>query len=169
MKILFPEYGSHAYLTRKRGASCIIICFFAGFGGSYFLENNFGLLTIAVLGIAGILLCLRGAGSALLGWRTVKGARGTRIKKNAPQITAGWDYRPRIAIRPYAAIDSTRAETSDVLSPDPFAINNNVWLNGDSIECAAHTFINLNPTVEDATTKAQLSGHECAVSGSGTV
>ena len=55
---LFPEYGSHAYLTKKRGASCItafiIICFFAGFGGSYFLENNFGLLTIAVLGIAGI-------------------------------------------------------------------------------------------------------------------
>ncbi len=28
--------------------------FFAGFGESYFLENNFGLLTIAVLGIAGI-------------------------------------------------------------------------------------------------------------------
>ena len=58
MKILFPKYGSDTLLARKRGASYItafiIICFFAGFGGSYFLENNFGLLTIAVLGIAGI-------------------------------------------------------------------------------------------------------------------
>jgi len=164
MKILFPEYGSHSYLSRKRDASCIIICFFAGFGGSYFLESNFGLLTIAVLGIAGVLLCLGGAGSALLGWRMVKGARGTRIKKNAPQITSEWNYRPRIAIRPYAAVHSAGAETADVLSSERFAINNNVWLKNDSLECAAHTFINLDPTVEDATTKAPLSGHECAVS-----
>jgi hypothetical protein len=95
---LFPKYGSNALLAKKRGASYIIsfisICFFAGFGGSYLLENNFGLLTIAVLGIAGILLCLGGAGSASFGWRKVEGARSTRIKKNAPQIKSGWDYRP---------------------------------------------------------------------------
>ena len=163
MKILFPEYGSHAYLTRKRGASCIIICFFAGFGGSYFLENNFGLLTIAVLGIAGILLCLGGPGSNLLGWRKVKGARSSRIKKNAPQITSGWDYRPRGAFRRFAAVHSAGAETADLLSPERFAINNNVWLNNDSLECAAYTFINLDPTVEDATTKAPLPDHERAV------
>jgi hypothetical protein len=168
LKILFPKYGSDALLTRKPGASgitaFIIICFFAGFGGSYFLENNFGLLTIAVLGIAGILLCLGGAVSALLNWNKVDAARGTGIRKNAPQITAGWNYRPREAFRRYAAANSAGAETADLLSPERFAINNNVWLNNDSLECAAYTFIDLGPTVEDATAKAPLSGHESAVS-----
>src|SRR5438093_3490972 len=167
MKILFPKYGSDAFLTRKPGASgitaFIIICFFAGFGASYFLENKFWLLTIAVLGIAGILLCLGGAGSALLGRRKVEGAHSTGIKKNAPQITSGWDYRPRGAFRRFAAVHSAGAETADVLSPEPFAINNNVWLNHDSLECLAHPFMNLDPTVEDATTKAPFPDDERAV------
>jgi uncharacterized membrane protein YeaQ/YmgE (transglycosylase-associated protein family) len=147
-------------LTKKRGASYIIsfiiICFFAGFGASYFLENNFGLLTTAVLGIAGILLCLGGAVSALLNWNKVDAARGTGIKKNALQITSGWNYRPREAFRRFAAVHSAGAETADVLSPQPFAMNNNVWFNDDSLECAARTFINLDPTVEDATTQARF-------------
>jgi len=98
-------------------------------GGSYFLENNFGLLTIAVLGIAGIFLGLGGAGSALLSWGKVEGARSMRRKKNALEIKPGWDYRPRNMIRPYAGANSARAQTSEVLSPESFAINNNVWLN----------------------------------------
>jgi hypothetical protein len=162
LKILFPKYGSNTLLARKRGASCItafiVICFFAGLGGSYFLENNFWLLTIAVLGIAGILLCLGGGGSALLGWRKVEGVRSTRIKKNAPQIKSGWDYRARKAIRPYAGANGAGAETSEVLSPERFDINNNVWLGKDSLERAAYTFMNHEPMVEDATTKAPLSG-----------
>jgi hypothetical protein len=133
-------------------------------GGSYFLENNFGLLTIAVLAIAGIFLCLGGAGSALLGWRKVEGARSMRIKKNAPQITSGWDYRPRKAIRPYPVVNSAGAETSAVLSSERFAINNNVWLNNGSLECAAYTFMNHGPMVEDATTKAPLSDNKSTVS-----
>jgi hypothetical protein len=168
LKILFLKYGSNALLAKKRGASYIIafivICFFAGLGGSYFLENNFWLLTIAVLGIVGILLCLGGGGSVLLGWRKVEGARSTRIKKNAPQIKSGWDYRPRKAIRSYAGANSAGAETSEVLSPERFAINNNVWLNNGSLECAAYTSMNLEPMVEDATTKPPLSDHESAVS-----
>jgi hypothetical protein len=134
--------------------------------GNYLLENSFELLMIAVLGIAGILRRLGGAERALLSSSTSERARGTQIKKNAPQITSEWDYRPRKAIRPYAAIESPRPETSDGLSPDPFAINknNNVWLNNDSLECTAHTFINLDPTVEVATTQAPLSGHAQAVS-----
>jgi hypothetical protein len=168
LKISFPKYGSNTLLAKKRGASYIIsfisICFFAGLVGSYLLENNFGLLTIAVLGIAGILLCLGGAGSALLGWRKVEGARSTRTKKNAPQIKSGWDYRARKAIRPYAVANSAGAATSEVLSPERFAINNNVWLSKDSLERADYTFMNLEPMVEDATAKAPLPDHESAVS-----
>jgi MFS family permease len=168
LKILFPKYGSNALLAKKRGASYIIsfisISFFAGLVGSYLLENNFWLLTIAVLGIAGILLCLGRGGGALLGWRKVEEARSTRIKKNAPQIKSRWDYRARKAIREYAGAASAGAEPSKVLSPERFAINSNVWSNNDSLECAAHTFMNLEPMVEDATTKPPLSDHESTVS-----
>jgi hypothetical protein len=168
LKILFPKYGSNALLAKKRSASSItafiVICFFAGLGGSYLLENNFWLLMIAVLGIAGILLCLGGRGSALLGWRKVEGARSTRVKKNAPQIKSGWDYRARNAIRPYAGANSAGAETSEVVSPERFAKNNNVWLNNDSLERADYTFMNHEPMVEDTTTKAPLSDHKSTVS-----
>ncbi len=144
--------------------SSTIIGFFAGLCGSYFLENNVWLLAIVLLGIAGILLCLGGAGSALLGWREAEETRSTRIRKYAPQITSGWDYRPRKAIRRYPTVASAGTETSEVLSPDPFAINNNVWLSNDSLEYAPHAFFNLDTTVEEATAKAPLSDHESAVS-----
>jgi hypothetical protein len=161
LKILFPKYGSDALLAKKRGVSSItafiVICFFAGLGGSYFLENNFWLLTVAVLGIAGILLCLGGAGNALLGWRKVEGARRTPIKKNTLQVKSEWDYRARNAIRPYAPANSARTETSEVPSPERFTRNNNVWLNNvnnGSLERADYTFMNLEPMAEEATAKA---------------
>ena len=140
----------------------MIIGLFAGLCGSYLLENNFWLLTIAVLGIAVILLCLGRAGIALLGWPKTERPRSTRIKKNAPQIKSGWDYRARKTIRPYAGGNSAGAEASEVRSSERFAINNNVRLNNHSRERAAHIFMNLDPTVEDATTKAPLSDHETA-------
>ena len=168
MKIFFPKNSSGAFLNRKRGARCVIsstiIDFFAGLCGSYLLENNFWLLAIALLGIASVLLSLGGAGSAVLGWREVEETRSTRIRKYAPQITSGWDYRPRKAIRRYPAVASAGTETSEVLSPEPFAINNNVWLSNDSREYAPHGFFNLDTTVEDSTAKAPLSDHESAVS-----
>ena len=168
MKIPVPNYSSGDLLTRKQGTSfiisSIIIGFFAGVGGSYFLENNFGLLTIAVLGIAGILLCHGGAGRPLLSWSKVERARSAPIGKNAPQTTSGWNYRPRKAIRRSAAVDTAGAETSEVLGPDPFAINNNGRFNDDSLQRTAHTFINLNPTIEAETTEAPLSCHACPVS-----
>jgi len=132
----------------------MIIGLFAGLCGSYFLENHFWWLTIAVLGVAGILLCLTGAGSALLGWPKVEGARSRRIKKNAPQTKSEWHYRARKAIRPYADANGAGAETSEVPSPERFAINNNVRLNKDSLERAAHTFMNLEPMIDEAPTKA---------------
>ena len=127
MKISFPS-SLDALLTKKQGAlyiiSSIIVGFLAGFGGSYLLANNSRSLTIIVLGLAGILLCLGGAVSALVTRSNFDEARRAPRKKNVPQITSAWDYRPRQAIRRYAATDIARAETSDALSPTPFAINN---------------------------------------------
>jgi len=129
LKISFPKYRSDASATRERLAlsiiSSLIIGLFAGLCGSYFLENNFWWLTIAVLGVAGILLCLTGAGRALLGRPKVEGARSRRIKKNAPEIKSGWDYRASKAIRPHGDANGAEAETSKVSSPERFAINNN--------------------------------------------
>jgi hypothetical protein len=71
-----------------------------------------------------------------------------------PRITSQWDYRPRKAIRARAVFDSPGADTSDVLSPDPFMTNNNVWFNDDSLEGAAPTFIDLQPDAEELITKA---------------
>src|SRR5437667_1818885 len=120
MKISFPS-SLDALLTKKQGAlyivSSIIVGFLAGFGGSYLLANNSRSLTIIVLGLAG-------AVSALVTRSNFDEARRAPRKKNVPQITSAWDYRPRQAIRRYAATDIARAETSDALSPTPFAINN---------------------------------------------
>jgi uncharacterized membrane protein YeaQ/YmgE (transglycosylase-associated protein family) len=128
MKIYFPKYHSTALLTTKRDARWIIaftiVCFFVGVCGSYLLENNSGSLTVVALGIAGIFVCFGGAMIALLGRGQADGVRDTRIRKTVPRIRPRWDYRPRQAIRRCAAIDSARAETSDVLSPEPFTINN---------------------------------------------
>jgi uncharacterized membrane protein YeaQ/YmgE (transglycosylase-associated protein family) len=166
LKILFPKHGSGAFLTGKQGApyiiSFIVICFFAGLCASYLLGNNFGLLAIMVLGIAGILA--GGAVSVLFNRNKAGVARGTRRTKYTPQIKSGSDYRPKEATRAYAAVDSAGAETSEVLAPEHFAINNNVWFNNDSLEYAAHTFVNVDPTVGNVTTKARLPGHTCAVS-----
>jgi len=68
MKISFPKYDPRELLTRQQGATRIIsfvaIVVFAGVCGSYLLGNKLWLLTIAVLGIAGILLLL-GARAAI--------------------------------------------------------------------------------------------------------
>ena len=130
MKISFPKYGPGELLTRKHGATLIIsfvaIVFFAGLFGSYFLSNKLWLLTIAVLGIAGILLCL-GAGAAIfLNKSEVNETPSAFIEENVPRITTQWDYQPRKARRARAALDSPSTETSDGLSSDRFGINDNV-------------------------------------------
>src|SRR6266404_270282 len=166
MKIFFANYSSGTLLTKKRSVrriiSFIVICFFAGLCANYLLGNNFVSLAIMVLGIAGILV--GGAVSVLFNRNKAGVARGTRTRKYTPQIKSGWDYRPRKAIRPYTGPNSAGAEASEVLSPEPFAINNNSWFNDDSLECAAHTFINLDPTVGDVMAKAPLPVHAGTVS-----
>jgi len=68
MKSSFPKYGPGELLTRKLGAISIIsfvsIAFFAGVCGSYLVANKLWLLTIAMPGMAGILLFL-GAAAAI--------------------------------------------------------------------------------------------------------
>src|SRR5438874_10049833 len=132
MKISFPKYGPGELLIEERGARCIIssviIGFFAGLCGSYLLQNKFLLLTIALIGIGGILLCLGGAAGIFLNYSKVDeapGATSANISQNVPRIISQWDYRVKKAIRARAALDSPNTETSDGLSPDPFAINDN--------------------------------------------
>jgi hypothetical protein len=167
MKISFPKYGPGELLTRKRGATRIIsfvaIAFFAGICGSYLLGNKFWLLTIALIGIAGILLCLGGAAGIFLNYSRVDRAANANnapsppsanIRQYVPRITSQWDYRAKKPIRAHAATDIPSAETSEVLSSDSFGINDNVWCNDDSPECATHTFINDPPEAEEPITKA---------------
>jgi hypothetical protein len=150
MKISFSKYGPGELLKRKRLATCIAsfvaLAVFAGVLGSYLLGNKWWLLTIAALGIAGILLCL-GAGAAIfLNKSEVNEAPSTFIEENVSRISPQWDYRPTKARRARAALDGPRTETSDGLSSDPFGINDNVRFD----------FENPEPTVEDATTKASM-------------
>ncbi len=71
------------------------------------------------------------------------------INENVPRITSQWDYRPKKPVRAPAVFDGSGAEASEVMSPDPFGTNNNVWFSGDSLEGAAPTFINGQPDAEE--------------------
>jgi hypothetical protein len=168
MKISFPKYGIGELLTQKRLVTCIIsfvaLAVFAGALGSYLLGNKFWLLTVPVLGIAGILLCLRAAASISLKQSKVDGAPSASIEENVPSFTPQWDYRPRKPIRAHGILDSPGAKTSADLSSDVFVTNDNVWCNDDSDEGAASTFINGPAEAEQPIPKAlaQTSDPVCA-------
>jgi hypothetical protein len=172
MKISFPKYGPGELLTRKQGAtriiSFVVIAFFVAVCGTYLLTNKLWLLTIAVLGIAGILLFLGAAAAIFLKQNQVDEVPNAPIEENVPRITTQWDYQPRRARRARAALDSPSTETSDGLSSDPFGINDNVWLNDNSIEGVDPTFINGPPDVEESRTKP-LSQTTDTVSAAPTV
>ena len=158
MKISFPKYGPVELLTRKSGGARIIslvaIVFFAGVCGRYFLGNKLWLLTIAVLGIVGILLCLGVAVAIFFNQGKINEASSIAVEENVPQFIPQWDYRPRKPIRARAVFDSPSIETSDGLSSDPFEINNNVWFNDNSLEDAASTFVSGPTETEETITEA---------------
>ena len=153
MKISFPKYGGEL-LTRKRLAPWIIafvaIGLVAGAFGSFLLGNKLWLLAIAVLGIAGILLCV-GVAVAIFPNKIELNETppGAVIEENEPITSPQWDYRPRKPIRGRGVHDIPSIETSDGLSSDPFGINDNVWLNDDSDEGATPTFLNDPPHAEE--------------------
>ena len=177
MKISFPKYGPGELVIKERGARCIIssviIGFFAGLCGSYLLQNKFWLLTIALIGIAGILLCLGGAAGIFLSYGKVDEAPGANsapsanIRQEMPRITLQWDYRAKKPIRAHATADTPSAETSEVPSWDSFGINDTVWCNDDSPECATQTFIDDPPEAEEPIAKAlaQTADTVCTAPG----
>jgi hypothetical protein len=158
MKISFPKYGPVELLIREQGVGRIIsfiaIVCFAGVCGSYLLANKLWLLTLALLGIAGILLCLGVAVAIFLNQSEVNKAPSPPIEENVSEPIAQWNYRPRKPIRARAVLGSPSAETPDGLSSDPFEINNNVWLNDNSLEGAA-PFIDGPPETEETKTEAR--------------
>ena len=157
MKISFPKYLPGELLIKKRDAlsiiSSMIIGFLAGLCGSYLLKNHFWLLIIAVVGVVSILLCVGGAVDIVLSRSTADKPPTATIRENVPRITSQWDYQTRKTIRSRAVIDSPSAETCDVLSPDPFVINDNVWFNDNSLERVAPAFVDRQHDGEELMTK----------------
>jgi hypothetical protein len=101
-------------------------------------------------------ISIRAAINALLNWRRAERAQTAARKKNVPQITPGWNYRPRESVRRHVAVDVARAETAETRSRSPSGdANNVVWFD----------YINPDRAVEDAITKASLSDRACEVSG----
>jgi len=88
---------------------------------------------------------IRSAINALLTWHKPERTHTEARKKNVPQITPGWDYRPRKPIRRHTPVDAARTETAESLNSSPSAVdaNNVVWLD----------FINSDPSSEHARTK----------------
>jgi hypothetical protein len=84
------------------------------------------LLTIAVLGIAGILLGLGARAAIFLNKNEVNETTSALFEENVPRLTPQWDYRPRKPIRARGVLDSPNTETSDDLSSDLFVTNNTV-------------------------------------------
>jgi hypothetical protein len=158
MKISFPKYGPGELLTRKPDAKRIIsfvaIAFFAGVCGIYFFGNKLWLLTIAVLGIAVILLCLGAAAAIFLKQSEVNETLSAPIEDNVPRLIPQWDYRPRKPVRASAIFDISSTETSEVLSPDRFVTNDNVWFNDPPLDDAAPGLLNDPPGAEEPLTSA---------------
>jgi hypothetical protein len=153
MKIAVPNCGSS---SKRRVAWCIIslICLLTG---SYFVGRYWGLLIVLLLGVVGIMI-----GSVVSARlepdnnfdqpETAPGWRDTR------QIPAGWDYRPRGAIRRRADVHMA-AETAADSSPSRSAVSEDVWLN--ALDSSA---LDREPTVEEAAPKAPFSGDVSKVS-----
>jgi len=93
-------------------------------------------------------ISLRAAINSLLNRQKAERTKTADREKNVPQITPRWDYRPRNSVRRHTPVDAARAETAESLNSSPSAVdaNNLVWLD----------FINPDPTIEEAKTKARL-------------
>jgi hypothetical protein len=158
LRISFPKYGPGELLNKERATRCIIALVIIGFLAilcvSYLLQNKFWLLTIALVGMAGILLCV-GAAGIFLNSSKVEAALSPNtapsgnIEQDVPRITSQWDYRPKKPIRSRPSCNSPSGETSEGLRPEGFGIDN-VWSNENSLQAAAPSFTD----AEERITKA---------------
>jgi hypothetical protein len=99
-------------------------------------------------------ISIRAAINALLNWHKAERTQTAARKKNVPQITPGWDYRPRESVRRHAAVDVARAKTAKTPSSSPAVV--------DASNVISFDLINRDPAVEHERTK--VAGHESAVS-----
>jgi hypothetical protein len=90
-------------------------------------------------------ISIRAAINGLLNRQKAERTKIAAREKTVPQITPGWDYRPRKSIRRHTPVDAARAATAESLNSSPSAVdaNNVVWLD----------FINSDPSIEHARTK----------------
>jgi hypothetical protein len=102
-------------------------------------------------------ISIRAAINALLNWHKAERTQTAARKKNVPQITPGWDYRPREPVRRHAAAAAAPAETPETLTSTPAAVEagNMIWFD----------LINPDRAIEGAKTKAPLWGRAFTVSG----
>src|SRR5437773_11449757 len=105
---------------------------------------------------SGVGISIRATVAALLNGHKADPAQTGARKKNVPQVTPGWNYRPRESFRPQAALAAAQAE-DETLSSSAGAV--------DANNLVCFDLINRDPAVENATAKARLPGHTCAVSG----
>lgn len=118
-----------------------------------------------LLSITGILI--GGAVKALFNRNKASEVDRVPIMQSLPQVTSGWDYRPKGAIRRFAPGQSTGVEKADLLSPSVAedksgkASFDDRWL-----EFGTHTFVNVHavdPTPANEPMKPSLSDHERTV------
>lgn len=171
MKISFPKYDGQLQ-TRKQGATKIIsfvgIVFFTGACGTYLLANKIWLLTIAGVGIAGILLFLGAATAISVKQSKVEEAPSFVFQENESITAPHWDYRPQKPVRRRLVLHSPSTKTSESLSRDPSEIDDNAWLTANSIEGADPALIDGALQKQERTAKT-LSGTTDRVRSAPTV
>lgn len=142
MKMSLLSHISRLFLINRRVAWCMV-SLISLLGTSYFVERRFGFLVFLVLVVASIFI----GGAVVIALRSRNRFQGTRTvfrMKNIPQITSGWDYRPRNVILGGAAVTPNGGEEmAQDLNSSPATLDedDNVWFN----------FTNPETTVEEAT------------------
>jgi hypothetical protein len=96
---------------------------------------------------------------ALRNWNRVQVTHTAPVMHNVrqddvPQITSGWDYRPRDIIRRDKAFERGATRGAELARPSTPNENDNVWF----------SFRNPEPTIEEATPKTPWSNDASAVS-----
>ena len=105
---------------------------------------------------------------AFRNWNQVERVQNTPMKEIAPQITSGWDYRPKKPIRRHTAVQPAETEITNLLTPDVANDKNeSVRVDDRWFEFTGHASVNLDDVeamVEKTTVRASLTGHEHALS-----